>query len=439
MNILFNKANSLIAILSVLVIGGGLYLLASDQEGKGTATIQASLNLSEPVEVTPKGALFTQIAHYSKKDTTYLTYVEVAGEDKKNIFLKSSADSGKTWSQPVRVNDQEGDVGSIDSSPQNLVIGPDGSVNLLWYAKDNSDKRYEYGRGELRFTRSVDAGKTFSPTVAIAAKPGSSNEFHNLTVTADGTIHVGFLHSENFDSETRQIQYTSSKDEGRTWADAVSIDDAACECCRASLAADGEDIYVGWRKIYQNGDQPTIRDSVLAHSDDSGKTWSQPVKFHDDDWAMAGCPHAGPSLAFDAKGVLHGLWYHGKEKTGGVYHAVSSDKGKTWSQPTAVFTADFVPVTEPEMFIDFSDNVWITYEDKRDLSGKTNTQHGEHGPDKDGPSKIRVARITTEGSLDTFSDVNMDGGAASFAELRDSLAMVWSGKDGVGYFVTYTP
>src|SRR5690606_11613147 len=102
----------------------------------------------------------------------------------------------------------------------------------------------------------------------------------------------------------------------------------ACPCCRTSLAVAGQDVYVAWRDV--NDDN--IRNIVVAHSADGGKTWSAPRAVHEDAWQIDGCPHAGPSLAVTADGRLHVAWYTGSPERPGIYHAVARE-GLEFGEP----------------------------------------------------------------------------------------------------------
>ena len=112
----------------------------------------------------------------------------------------------------------------------------------------------------------------------------------------------------------------------------------ACPCCRTAVAtgADGA-VYIAWRRVFP-GD---VRDIVVARSTDYGRTWSAPVRAHEDGWVFAGCPHAGPAMQMDSRGRLHVVWWTGKEGSAGVYYARSDDGARTFRAPVALGTAEF--------------------------------------------------------------------------------------------------
>jgi hypothetical protein len=55
-----------------------------------------------------------------------------------NIYLQKSSDNGQTFSQPVRINDNEGSV-QLDAqwSPPAIGVGPSSQVYAVWYNADH--------------------------------------------------------------------------------------------------------------------------------------------------------------------------------------------------------------------------------------------------------------------------------------------------------------
>ena len=159
-------------------------------------------------------------------------------------------------------------------------------------------------------------------TVNDGTEFGSHN-FHALTAAPDGSLLATWLEARQGKSG---VWMSRSTDGGKTWSENRAIySDPTCPCCRTSVAvaSDGA-MYVAWRAILP-GD---VRDVVVTRSRDGGATWSAPVRTREDGWVYPGCPHAGPSLKVDARGVVHVGWWTGKEGEAGVYYARSEDGGQ---------------------------------------------------------------------------------------------------------------
>ena len=204
---------------------------------------------------------------------------------------------------------------------------------------------------------------------------------------------------------------TRSTDGGKTWSPRARVDmGEACPCCRTSLAtgADGS-LYMAWRHIYPG----SIRDVVVARSNDQGATWGEPVRVHEDDWKFDACPHAGPAIATDARGTLHVTWWTGKEGNAGVLYTQSTDGGKTFSPAIALGTAQYSRPAHVQISLADSNRVIVVWDDGTKQTPRV------------------VARVSNDGGLH-FSDAvpfSDTGRAASFPVLavtHDSISVAWS-------------
>ncbi len=112
----------------------------------------------------------------------------------------------------------------------------------------------------------------------------------------DGQAHTG--HGD-MAQQSKLYATTIGRDDARAIASGV------CYCCKTSVAtgADGA-IYAAWRHVYPGN----IRDIAFTSSHDDGRTFAAPVPVSHDQWALDGCPENGPALGVDADGVVHVVW-----------------------------------------------------------------------------------------------------------------------------------
>jgi hypothetical protein len=77
-----------------------------------------------------------------------------------------------------------------------------------------------------------------------------------------------------------------------------------CYCCKTSVATgpDGS-LYAVWRHVYPGN----IRDIAFTSSRDEGRTFAAPIRVSEDKWALDGCPENGPALAVSGRDV-HVVW-----------------------------------------------------------------------------------------------------------------------------------
>lgn len=263
----------------------------------------------------------------------YLVYIQRTNNIS-DVMLRHST-NGHEFSAPVRVNDREGDGAVRNENPPKVAVAPNGDVYVCWASER------ERWKGDIRFARSTDGGKTFSKALTLNSDAGGAptgHAFQSLTVDRKGTIYVAWIDERNKRKEDRgaEIWLTTSADRGRTFSPDRRVLSDVCECCRTSLQADASgNLYLTYRTVPHQG--PMQRDIILARSFDSGRTFKETVVSHDG-WEVNGCPVAGPSLALDPSGKITVIWFIGGNERPGLYYAVSMDKGasfaaKQWLDP----------------------------------------------------------------------------------------------------------
>jgi hypothetical protein len=356
--------------------------------------------LAEPMALASEGG--SQPTTATLPDGTVLT--AWVGMDH-NVWLRSS-----DASVPVRVNDVDGDAAPHAQAPAQVAAGPDGHVYVVWHNETPIEGR-RFPASDLRFARSSDGGRTFERAITVnddAAGPPTSHTFQDLLVTREGTVVVSWIDSRSREDEGPhhgaagghggdavtggdpaaggdavvggdpvaggaatdpgpgrrgpEIRVARSTDGGRSFSASAVVSVDACPCCRTAMAAgpDGA-IYLAWRHIFDG----SVRDIVVARSDDGGVHFGTPRRVHEDGWVFDGCPHAGPSLAVTPDGVLHVAWYTGREGAAGLYRTTSSDRGETFGPARAVLTGDWVPPSTARLSAAEDGSVWLAWEDRR--------------------------------------------------------------------------
>ncbi|HEY8469150.1 MAG TPA: sialidase family protein [Longimicrobiales bacterium] len=321
----------------------------------------------------------------------YVAWV-TAQEGRADVYLARI--EGGEASAPVRVNDIPGDAAPHEQAPAQVAVAPNGDVLVLWQNNTPVAGR-RFPASDLRLARSTDGGRTFEPAVTVNDDAGglpSSHTFHDIAVAPDGTVYVSWIDSRERDRAraalgivedatmghggnggaaaaageadlpSSDVRVARSTDGGRTFEPGVVVARDVCPCCRTSLAVapDGA-VLVAWRRVF-DGD---VRDIVVARSTDGGRTFSAPVRVHDDGWVIPGCPHAGASLAVDAAGRVHVAWYTGRQERQGIYHAVSTDGGLTFGDPRPLLAGGWVPVSLVRLAAAPEGGVWGAWDDRR--------------------------------------------------------------------------
>jgi len=99
----------------------------------------------------------------AKDGRIYLSWRQVLAGDYRHIAVSSSSDQGKTFAKATIVSDDEWMLKGCPVSGAALLTGTDASLRVLWYA--GSDK----GQRGIYWSESRDAGKTFTPRQLLAA------------------------------------------------------------------------------------------------------------------------------------------------------------------------------------------------------------------------------------------------------------------------------
>lgn len=239
-----------------------------------------------------------------------------------HIAVNRSTDFGKSWSNPVLVTPapEPTDAGG-DARPK-IALGPKGQIYITWTRP--LPKPYT---GEVKFSRSLDSGRTFSPpTVVHHDRQEITHRFDALAVSAKGQIFVAWIDKRDNAAAAADptqtayrgaaIYFAVSDDEGSSFRGDFKAAEHTCECCRIALTTTPDGVICAmWRHVFE----PNVRDHAIATlSADGTVAGMHRVTF--ENWNLDACPHHGPSLAKDAAGHLHAVWFSGAAEHEGVFY-----------------------------------------------------------------------------------------------------------------------
>jgi hypothetical protein len=248
-----------------------------------------------------------------------------------HVTVRKSVDYGAHWSPPVTVNTEREPVETDGDSKPNIAIAPTGEIYVTW-----TKPLAQPYTGAIRFARSLDGGKTFEAPKRVHADPRPiTHRFDALTVTREGRVVVAWIDKRDMiaaggkesDYVGAAIYFAVSDDRGGHFRGDFKAADHSCECCRIALVPqrDGS-VLALWRHVFGTD----VRDHALAVLQPDGRV-SGMRRATFDQWHIDACPHQGPSLAVDARGRLHAVWYTGAPGKAGVYYGLLGD-GKVVGQ-----------------------------------------------------------------------------------------------------------
>ena len=154
------------------VFQGSRWLLTSEDDGRGwSGPYRVSGNLQfgnrswdRAMKGLGGGGLAVEEGDGPEQGSVYMTWAGVLGEHLQ-ILVARSRDGGRTWSEPVRVNDGGFDA---DHSTPTIAVDAGGIVAVTW-----NDRRHDSDGTCFRHYVAVseDGGRTFSPNRAVSPRP----------------------------------------------------------------------------------------------------------------------------------------------------------------------------------------------------------------------------------------------------------------------------
>lgn len=267
--------------------------------------------------------------------------------DNGRLFIGHSTDRGTTFTAPVAVNAEPERIAADGENRPKLAFGKNGDLYVSW-----TRSGAQPFSGDVRFSRSLDGGQTFSVPVTVNDDHAPiSHRFDALTVTPDGRVHVLWLDKrDSAAAQARGKKYTGislyhavSTDRGASFAANRKLADHTCECCRIALATDTDGTPVAvWRHVFGKN----IRDHALLRLD------AKPVvqRVTHEGWAIDACPHHGPALAIATDGARHLAWYTGAAGQSGLYYARAAGRAAPFTPPLAFGNND-AQAGHPALFV----------------------------------------------------------------------------------------
>lgn len=296
------------------------------------------------------------------------------------VLLRFSDDVGKTYSPDVAVNAEPEAISADGENRPKLAFGPAGSVLVSWtrpLAKPFT--------GDIRLARSDDGVKFDAPLTVHQDRQEITHRFESMTADANGHVQVVWIDKRDGEAARAAgqayrgaaIYGAVSDDGGRRFQPEKRIADHSCECCRLALARDSDGApLVMWRHVFAPGE----RDHALTRlRPDGSPEGVQRATF--DHWQVDACPHHGPSLAVDAQGVRHAVWFNQKDGEGHVFYGrlkgASVEGQRTIGGPLAAH-AD-IAVTGKRLLI-----AWKEFDgDKTRLHAMVSDDGGAHFANRD--------------------------------------------------------
>ncbi|MBL1140836.1 MAG: hypothetical protein HND53_02290 [Proteobacteria bacterium] len=255
----------------------------------------------------------TPTAGFDNQGILWIVYV-----DGEYIKLVSSSDFAESYSLATTINSLPEKIYADGENRPKIAFGQENEIYISWVKK--TEGRFS---GDIRFSRSIDNGKSFSEPITVNDDNLlTSHRFETMAVSPDGRIHLTWLDKRDLVAAKKSgnkytgaaIYHAVSSDKGLSFSKNSKIADSSCECCRISIDFNQQGNAIAlWRHIYAG----MIRDHAIINLD-STETVINRVTF--DNWKVEGCPHHGPDMAIGTNDELHLAWFTGLPDRGGLFY-----------------------------------------------------------------------------------------------------------------------
>lgn len=336
------KSLALIALLTLASLAGCTQSNVLKSSATPTAS-DVIPDTTKPIRVSAEGVNAAEPAVAAGRDgAVYVAWVGHGAGKEADVWLSRVETGAKGASgESARVNRTPGEATAWRGDAPSVAVSTEGEVYVAWTAREGGANQAT----TLYVSASRDGGRSFGEPVRVNddSKPGVHG-MHSLAVGEDGRVYVAWLDERDIDTSqdgsahekmpmhgehNREVFFSYSADGGHTFSKNRRIAVEACPCCKTSLAASrGGRVYVGWRQVLP-GD---FRHVAVASSADGGETFDAPTVVSDDRWELRGCPVSGPALAAGDGERLTVVWFTaGDAGTPGIYSSESSDGGRTFA------------------------------------------------------------------------------------------------------------
>jgi hypothetical protein len=312
--------------------------------------MQRLMLLSVALFALARPAVAQHDSHGAARDAPFKTPTVAAGQDGTlwrawvsggHVLVAASRDAGGTWTTGVRVNAAPEEIDANGEARPKIALGPGGEIYVSYTRAGTRPFT-----GDIRFSRSLDRGRTFQPPVTVNDDGlDTGHRFDALAVSPDGTVFVVWIDKRDLeralaakqDYAGAALYYTTSRDRGATFANNRKIKDHVCECCRIAHGFDGEGrLVLFWRDVMDG----SIRDHALVRLTPEGA--AGPItRVTADGWAIDACPHHGPGLSIASDASMHIVWFTGEGRLGpGAFYGRLNADGTLVGTPVRLGPAE---------------------------------------------------------------------------------------------------
>ena len=385
------------------VLLAGMLMLILSGCGSSQAddsSLEPDLSSQEPITVgNPEGNPSGPYLVTSKTHEVFMSWTEENRDGEgRHVFMAPVTNDGQQLGEIRRMNQEPSGSRGGEHKAKFTFVEND-TVAALFVAFTEV-----YKRRVLKSTF-ADGGGPFSAELRLNddQREVSRANFTAINTAPDGTVYVAWLDGRN-DLEAKEVFMSVSEDGGRSFSKNYPISALACPCCRPNIdfLDGGETMVVTYRdngSPSADGEVDNVRNHLMIHSNDGGRTFSDPVVISDDGWTSAGCPHAGISIDVDSQDRIHAIWWTGGRTPdeAGIYYTYSEDRGRSFAPRQFLADAPADRVLHTEVTVDDNDTVYVAWEGVNEAQSHIFLAHRSAGK-----GEWSAIRQVSNGTWNTF-------------------------------------
>ena len=328
-----HRSSFLIGLCSIIigVLLAPLYVFASGQACETEIHVACGKTPSATFVNDDKHGSLTMLVVFAQND---------------HIYFTQSNDLGLSYTTPIAINSTPEKIHANGENRPKITSGTQNEIYVSWTKKTQG--RYT---GDIRFSRSLDRGQSFStPVVINNDRLLTGHRFDTMHVAPSGKLYISWLDKRDQVAARKSgeayngsaLYFAVSDDSGESFLTPNTlknyrIANNSCECCRIAMTASGQDnVAVLWRHIFDKN----TRDHAYAilRADGTSTIGRATV----DNWNINACPHHGPDLAVSksktetGKDQYHMVWFSNGIDHKGIYYGLHNFTDNNSSQVYSV-------------------------------------------------------------------------------------------------------
>ena len=411
-------------IHSLAAKGNNLYVVFGDSRYGGSEIfIKYSNDLgetwSEDIRLTENNGI-SWAPSVAANDYIHVIWNDNTNGIEENYYMHST-DGGKTFDDSIKLSD------SVGKSWSPSMVLDNNYVYIAWQEQTKN----------MIFTRSTDNGRSFEEPKSIVSCISQEPERPNMVIDKNGAIHMVYYFCEG----DGDAYYINSEDHGVSWSDPVKILDESTSIPNGlpTITVDEEGtlhvfMIIG-TKIMVNETWETDFRLYYLNSKDGGKEWDNQQKL------SKGEEHSNkPVIVYSEATGLHAFWMKEETNNNKLLYRYSLDKGESWSDIiTLVDLNQESLLNAPQVSVDNSGKVHLVFEDDRDGNREIYYKNGCGTSESENTSSFVFPEIASSFPSDAdYGSVNTVGNTEKASAISSNgLELYFFSESNNGLFDIY--